>query len=386
MKFPHILIGMAAVTLLLGMPERTLAQDYDDDIYYNPSKPAVPQKKSKTIKYTPTPDYPAADTYSQAYQSATAGVTSNMRDIDEYNRRGIFAPVDTADARVVNADTLGDFLYTRRIEAFHNPDVVTSTGNQDLIDYYYSQGYQQGLDDGTVTNITVNSVDPFWWPGYNWYGYPGWRWRVGYYDPWYWNSWAWGPSWSWGWGPSWSWGPSWGWDWGWGPSWHPGWHNPGVGGNTAWRPSPGASRPHASTGSWSGHRPSASGASSATGTASGFTRPGNMGRGRYTYTGTQSGNRPAQSTTSGNSSRPTQNYNSGNYGNRGRYNSGNNNATRTRDYNSTNSRSSSWSTGSSWGGNRGGGSSFGSGSGSHRSTGGGSFSGGSGGGGGRGRR
>lgn len=266
MKTPQILTGIFAALLLLGMPDRAVAQDYDDDIYYNPSKTSKPKKKAKKINYLPTPDYPAADTYSQPAYSTTS---VPMRDIDEYNRRGMFAPVDTAAARTVNADTLGEFLYTHRIEAFHNPDVVTSTGNEDLINYYYSQGYEKGLSDGT-TNLVVNTVyDPFYdpfWGSYSWYSpYNSWRWRYSYsyYNPWYWGtSWGWDPYWSWSCGPSWGpgywcpgyWGPGY-----WGPGhwhpghWHPGhWHpdhwHPGHNGGTAWRPSPGSSRPHPSTG------------------------------------------------------------------------------------------------------------------------------------------
>lgn len=395
MKFPHFITGLAAVSLLLGMPERATAQDYDDDIYYNPSKTSVPKKKkAKPIKYTPTPDYPAADTYSYGVTLDTLGRTTKMRDIDEYNRRGIFAPLDTMDARTVNADTLGEFLYTHRIEAFHNPDVVTQTGNQDLVDYYYNQGYQKGLNDG-ATNITVNTIDPFWWPGSYSYYYPGWSWRVGFYDPWYWgSSWGWGPSWSWGWGPSWAWGPS--WSWGWGPSWRPGWDH-GWAGGTAWRPSPGSYRPHASTSGSSiggGRRPTANGSSA---TVGGFNRPGNMGRGRYTgnYNGGVT-SRPAN--VNGTSTwRPGNNGNSGsnvgNYGTRGRNNGNavnrNTNSTRqnTRNYNYNNNNSNS-NRGSSWGNSSWGGSSHGSGSswgGGRGSSGGGGGSYG-GGGGGRGRR
>lgn len=405
MKTPQILTGILAAVLLLGMPGRAMAQDYDDDIYYNPSKTAKPKKKAKKIIYVPTPDYPAADTYSQPSYSTS---TVPMRDIDEYNRRGLFAPVDTLDARTVNADTLGEFLYTHRIEAFHNPDVVTSTGNEDLINYYYNQGYQKGLNDGTTTNVVVNTYDPFWGPSYSWYyPYSSWRWRYSFYDPWYWGtSWGWDPywSWSWNWGPSWGWGPGY---WGpgyWGPNywgpghWHPG-HGPGYipGGSTAWRPSPGASRPHASTGfgTANGRQPGSSAGSSSVG---GFNRPGNMGRGRYGSTGTTT-TRPTYgggSSANKNVNVNTGNSSYGNYGNRGRNNANrNNNSTNnsnTRYNNNTRNNNYNNNSNSSWGSSRGrgssGGSSYGSGSSWGGRSGGGSYGGGShgGGGGGRGRR
>ena len=193
MKTRLLIQGLVA-TAVLAMPVLASAQDFDD-IYYNPSKPAQTAKKKTTVKnYVPTADYPAADTYQSGF--STQPVT---RDVDEYNRHTAYRPADTV---TVNADTLGEFLYTRRLERFHNPDVVTSTNDPDFIDYYYSQPAQTASN----VNIYVNAnpwYSPYYYSSWNW-PYYGWG-----YNSWYWNTW----------GPSWAWGPSWSWSWGWGPSW-----------------------------------------------------------------------------------------------------------------------------------------------------------------------
>ncbi len=239
---------------------------YDDDIYYDASK-AKKEKQEKAIEAAkkaarrnyipsqPVADYPGSDTY-----VVNSGST---RDVDEYNRRSAFSG-SREETDSVSLDRLmqGDFANTRRIERFSNPDVVSGSGDGELMDYYYAE------QSRPQTTIIVNTVDPWYYggiysPWYNgYYSYNPWRWGWNsWYDPWY------SPSWSWGWGPSWSW--SWGWGGGWHhPGWgHPGWHYPGWGhpghgpiwGGGSWRPSSsGASRPHSPGGvkpSTSGRRP-----------------------------------------------------------------------------------------------------------------------------------
>jgi len=238
---------------------------YDDDIYYDASK-AKKEKQAKAIEAAkkaasanyipskPVTDYPGSDTY-----TVNSGST---RDVDEYNRR--YTLNSDTDSISLSQFTQSDFANTRRIERFSNPDIVSGSGDGELMDYYYSAASQP------QTTIVINNIDPWYYGGvYNpWYSgyysyYPwryGWNsWYHGYYDPWY------SLSWSWGWGPSWSW--SWGWGGGWhhhnwcnhwGHHWgHPG-HGPIWSGNS-WRPSsPGASRPHVSGGvvpSTPGRRP-----------------------------------------------------------------------------------------------------------------------------------
>lgn len=235
-------------------------------------------------------------------------------DVDAYNRRGQFLVADSVPADSLDA-LLDSYAYTRRIEKFSNPDIVNGSGNQALIDSYYSQ-------PATDINVYVVNASPWatwpyssWYsPWYNWYGPSwSWSWNMGWYDPWY--------SWSWGWGPGYwpgyapGWGPA------WGPSWGPGWHPaPGPGhwaGNST-----GGSRPHNPAGGSStiGRRPGAISAGAS------VARPGNMGNNRYngTVSPAYPNSRPASTGTSGSNGLNL---------NRGR-----NNSTST----STPSRNSSW--------------------------------------------
>ncbi|MCM1117193.1 MAG: hypothetical protein NC342_06635, partial [Pseudoflavonifractor sp.] len=179
-----------SIALLAGMASG-LAQDWEDDIYFDAAKAAKKEAAKKEARRKATiASYPAADTYSSVS-------TSNTRDIDEYNRRGIFAINDSASRQATDSLAAGDaFANTRRIERFYNPDVIVENPDASVAEYYYSS-------QPANVNIYVNSAYPYYSP---------------FYDPWYYNSWGWGPAWSWTWGPSWSLG------WGWaGPSWSWGW-------------------------------------------------------------------------------------------------------------------------------------------------------------------
>lgn len=341
---------------------------YDDDIYYNPAKDtkakqeladkAAKKATQKAAQYNYDPTLGGHDYYgADAYQV----VGTSARDVDEYNRRGAYAP---ADSTLVGAGG-DDFTYTRRIEKYHNGDIITDLNDPELVEYYYSSQPD--------VNIIINA------PGYGW-GSP---WGYNYYawnSPWYWNSWDWywGPSWSWGWGgPGWGWGPSWSWGWGpgwgWGgPVWGPGWGYPG------WGPSWGPSWTY-NPGSSTGRRP--------VGIRNGYTGVGNNSlrpsgssapnRGGITheslgnYRPGSSAGRPSHNQGNNNTYRPSNNNsrpsnNNGTWGttnmNRGRNNNSYNN---NNNYN--NNRSYSTPSYNSGGSSRGGGfSGGGGGGGSHR--------------------
>lgn len=205
-RLTTFIAGVFATTAMLS------AQSYfDDDIYYDASKATKPAKKSvnnnankqnTVIVY----DYPSADNF-------TVNGTRKIS-VDDYNRRGIFATDSlTSDT------TATDFAYTRRIEQFYNPEIVSGSGDQELANIYYMEPDQ--------VNIYVNTPSGYW--GYDYfYPYTAWTSPYWYNNYWRWNSgWYWGSwydpywAWNWGpaWGPSWSWGPVWGPGWGWGPSW-----------------------------------------------------------------------------------------------------------------------------------------------------------------------
>ena len=269
---------ITALTVLLGfasaMPTALCAQDPYDDLYYSPSKAAKQKKEqekklkeaieAQTYNYTtvPTADYPAADTYS-------AGSSKPLNvDVDAYNRRYASTTAAAADTAMQE-----EFAYTRRIERYHNPDVVTASGDTDLIEYYYN------TPDRTDVNIYIVNQDPWaWntpWSYYNPY-YWGPRWSFGWgYNPWFDYGWGWGCGWHDPWHyPAFGWGPS------WGPSCGPGWYPPRPPHGVVAPPrpggwassSPGASRPHRpATGIGTTNRRPGSNTGS-------ITRPGNNGR------------------------------------------------------------------------------------------------------------
>lgn len=165
-------------SLLVGGVIMTRAQGfYDDDIYYDPAKDtkakqemaakAAQKAAQQAAQYNYDPTLGGHDYYgADAYQVAG----TSTRDVDEYNRRGAYAPADTTVA-----DAKGDdFTYTRRIEKYHNGDIIADINDPELVEYYYSSQPD--------VNIIINA------PGYGW-GSP---WGYNYYawnSPWYWNSW-----------------------------------------------------------------------------------------------------------------------------------------------------------------------------------------------------
>ena len=213
---------MLAAALLTAGTVAVNAQDfYYDDIYGE-----SPKAKKKTGKATQTEATPSSST----------------RNVDEYNRRGSYKPV----AGTSSVDSLGDnFEYTRRIERFYNPDVVSDADDPEVA-YLYNYSNDE-LADAThkspaTINIYVDNSDPwnnFWSP---YYYSSAWAWATtpGYYNPWWHYNYAWGygPYWSLNWG----WNHHWGWDWGWGPSWSWG---PGWGPSWGWAPLPPSPRTRA---------------------------------------------------------------------------------------------------------------------------------------------
>ncbi len=336
---------MAIILPAIGMVS---AQSYyDDDIYYDASK-AKKQQPAKVVdnnyRQSQVADYPAADTYSYSV-NGTRSIS-----VDDYNRRGIFA------ADTVSADsTASDFQYTRRIEKYYNPEVVTAQNDPELANIYYMEPDQ--------VNIYVNTPSGYW--GYDYlspyamwnlsFGYPYynnyWRWS----SPWYWNTWYdpyW--SWSWGWGAGWApkWGPGWGpsWSWGWGPGWGYGWSRPrsprhpgGWSGSGAHRPGNVPSsgvRPGFGTGNR--HQ----GSTMRPGTTNGNYRPGNNSGVRP---GNNTGVRPGNN---GGTYRPGNNSGSGRPSNNNGYNRpSNNNNNYNRPSNTNGGRTPSYNSG---GGSRGG--------------------------------
>lgn len=187
------LLALACVATLSSAT--AIAQDYEDDIYYNP-------KNDKSAK------------------SATARKSNYISDmgamdVDTYNRRGQYytTPIDTIGGSVENGE---DFVYTQQIQKYYNPTIVLDNASAlaDVLANSYGNVNIYINDNGYPVFGPYNSV--YW--SYGWPRYGSWSWN-----------WGWGPSWSIGWGWNSPWYPSWGYDWawspswGWGPSWDYGW-------------------------------------------------------------------------------------------------------------------------------------------------------------------
>lgn len=237
---------------------------YDDDIYFDASKTAKENKSAKSnssaaaytsatggqCSYVQASDGTVyvVDAEGNAYPTSVQNFpgsdlytvySNNERDVDEYNRRYTFA-----DSTAVDSIYRDAFANTRNIERFSNPDIVTGSGDQQLIDYYSSV-------QPAEINIYVDT--PLWYGLYSPYYTPYHLYSSLYWNPWYWDPWYY-PGWY-GY-PYYSW--SWGWGHGWGPAWGPAW-GPGPGGHHAWhhpQSSPGSYRPHR-PGATTAHRGSA---------------------------------------------------------------------------------------------------------------------------------
>ncbi|MDE5970481.1 MAG: hypothetical protein K2G74_06625, partial [Muribaculaceae bacterium] len=115
--------------------------------------------------------------------------SGSTRNFDEYNRRN-----QPAAGQHSSNDQLEDFAYTRQIERFYNPEVVSSSKDADLQEYYY---YSQNEKPQTTVNIYLEPNYRWWSPSW-YYGWNSpWSWNWGWsYDPWL-DPWYAGPSWGW---------------------------------------------------------------------------------------------------------------------------------------------------------------------------------------------
>lgn len=218
------------------------ADEYEDDIYYNPNS------KVEQVVITTTDSY-------------TNGTEINGRDVDEYNRYGGYyhTPIDEIGATVSSEE---DFVYTKQIQKFYNPTIIVDNSKilEDILNNSYGNVdivYNCGVPEINII-YSMNAYAPY--PYYT-------------FNPWYWSfttSWAWNPYWF---DPFYSWyGPySYWWRYpyppygpGYYPPYYPGYHPPhhGPGHNPHpspnWRP--GGNTPHGPGPGWSGNsRPGGNG-------------------------------------------------------------------------------------------------------------------------------
>lgn len=167
----------------------------------------VPSKATETAKTTPV-----TQTRTTTTTITTTTTSTPWCDVDEYNRRGQYAPTDADTTWSENADPdealYDDYSCTARIIRFHSPTVGVLVSSPYYWDFYYDLVW----------------YDPWLYPSYGWRAW----WSWGY--PWYWS--AYSPWWDWGWG--------WGWHRPYPPLWHGGWNPRPIAGNKVgqYRPGP----------------------------------------------------------------------------------------------------------------------------------------------------
>lgn len=284
MKFNKFLL-VALTATLVGSAAFAAGYDDDDDIYYNPAKAKKEIKASQKIntkkdkrgtivtgndgnEYVVTEEGMAYPVQAVNFAGSDAYIVNsgNTRDVDEYNRRSCSKASGSLSSSVTTRE---DFANTRQIERYYNPDIVVATGDDDLIDLYYTQAQPQEVNIYIDATPSWNS---FYGPTYsawnywnNWGYWNNWNWYTNsYYYPslaWSWG-WSYNPWWGYGYNPWWT--PSWSWSWG---GYYPGYY-------PAPRPWHGPS--HSPAGSYRPHRPGSNYA--------GATRPGGN-RGNYPSVG-----------------------------------------------------------------------------------------------------
>lgn len=285
MKKSILILALAGVG---AIAPAVFADDYVDDIYYNPKK-----------------DSPEAKMKKKAEENAKKNYIANFdrMDVDDYNRRGqqyYLSPIDTVGMEAASGE---DFVYTQEIQKFYNPTIVVDNAGvlADVLSNSYGNVTIEIDDYGypyfspyAYTYYPGGWGSPYWggWygPGYygpSWsigWGWGGWGVNLGWYDPWYGPGWGWGyPSYGWGWGPGW--GPGWG---------HPG--GPGWGHDHHWAQNhyrPNGNNRNPVSGGWASNRGSSSAGSGSVTTGSYVGGTGNH-RGQTTsVTHTGSYSRPS---------------------------------------------------------------------------------------------
>ena len=226
--------------IALCLPIGLMAQSYDDDLYFIPSKEKeeepAPAKKEPVRRETTTNIY------------TTPGTTvviqdrkGNTRDVDEYNRRYDARDNDfemdndtlyikekdqpDLDGEWVNGEFNGsqdDYEYAERIIRFRNPRFAVSISSPFYWDVVYGMNSWDWnvYTDGLYAYAFPTFSNPLWWDWrYNSYG-PGWGW--GWSHPYY----GWGgyyPGYWGGWYGGWYGGGYWGGHWGHHHGYYPGW-------------------------------------------------------------------------------------------------------------------------------------------------------------------
>lgn len=197
--------NLIAFVALLSLPTMISAQD--DDMYFVPKK----KKADVTTTVTSIPRQTVSTTEHDADRDADTDYhTGNLRDVDEYNRRGTSAQTGDVVARM-SGDTLYVTTQDGKVLAYPGEGEAATTmprESKKYSDSYYEDNY---YDDDFYYATRLSRYhgffyhDPFFWDV-----------RFGWYDPWY-------DPWYGYYAPYYRYGYiSW-YDWGWGWHHHPGW-------------------------------------------------------------------------------------------------------------------------------------------------------------------
>ena len=192
---------------VLGLSATVHAQDIDDDMYFVSSKKKAAKSAAKTAKSKTTySDVSRMATFDEYDDANVDYHTGQLRDVDDYNRRGNVVSNGQVVAKLVN-DTLYVFSNDSTSQQVLTYGNEYGTGDK----YYKDDNYYE--DDYTYTSRlgryhSVHFIDPWYWdytfgwydPWYDpWYGWYAPYYRHGYYS-WYDWGWYYRPSWSFTWG------------------------------------------------------------------------------------------------------------------------------------------------------------------------------------------
>lgn len=175
----------------------TYAQD--DDMYSFSSK-----KKESAKATAASVQNSSQSTYSNRSNATADYHIGQLRDVDEYNRRGYSQPESTSSYRLQ-----GDTLYVSTNDQALRNEIAS-------YDEGYSDGYSDGFYDGDFTYTTRLAR----YRGFRYYDPLLFNITFGWYDPWYdpWYGWN---------GPYYRYGYTGWYSWGWHYNgWHYGWHHP----------------------------------------------------------------------------------------------------------------------------------------------------------------
>jgi hypothetical protein len=203
MKLLHLFL---LLVFGLSLTITVQAQDIDDDMYFVSNKKAAKTTAKSQNNYT-TSTVVRQTVPAQVDTDASADYhTGQLRDVDDYNRRGNSASNGQVVAKLVN-----DTLYVYSNDSTEQKTYVYGDESDPNSKYYEDENYYE--DDYTYASRLnryhrVHFIDPWYWdycygwydPWYDpWYGWYAPYYRHGYYS---WYDWGWG----WRYSPGWGWG------------------------------------------------------------------------------------------------------------------------------------------------------------------------------------